>query len=127
MSELMNAAQVALNLTGEGAAIAMSAISETPSPQIALRAFLEERASASGAGVVHGIANGHAIAQVNVLGVLAADLKDGVHVRGKVRCPGGVGRNLVVHSLSSQERADQFPRRARGGHQTHGAIANLAA
>ena len=114
MSELMNAAQVALNCTGDGAASATSAMSDTVDAQIALGALFEKRAGARRAGVVHRIVDGHAVAQVDVLGVLAADLEDRVHLGVEVGRPGGVGRDLVVDVAGAQVGPDQFPGRAGG-------------
>ena len=80
MSELMKAAQVALNCTGAGAASAMSAMSDDRDAEIALGALFEKRAGAGGTGVVHRVVNRHAVAQVDVFGILAANLKNRVHV-----------------------------------------------
>ena len=68
MSELMNAAQVALNCTGDGRRQRDVGDVRHRDAEIALRALFEKGAGAGGAGVVHRVVNGHAIAQVDVFG-----------------------------------------------------------
>ena len=59
--------------------------------KIAVGAFFEKRAGARGTGIVHRIVDGNAVAQVNVLGILAADLEDRVDIGIVVGGAGGVG------------------------------------
>ena len=47
----------------------------------------------------HRIADAHGIAKIDVFGVLAANLENRIHVRGKVRRAGGMGRNLDRKSV----------------------------
>ncbi len=57
--------------------------------------FLQKRAGAGRTGLVHGVVRGHAVGDVGVLGVLAADFEDGVHLGVEVHRRGGVGDDLV--------------------------------
>ena len=55
--------------------------------EIALGALFEKGAGAGGTGVVHRVVNRHAVAQINVFGVLAANLENRVHVRRRSGSP----------------------------------------
>ena len=93
--------------------------------EVPLGALFQERAGAGGAGVVHRVIDGHAVPEEDVLGVLAADLEDGVHVRVEVGRARGMGRDLVVHMAGAQIGADQFPGRAGGPDQSDPEVAGL--
>ena len=87
----MNAAQVALNCTGVGGSQGEIGDLRDVHAEIAVGAFFEKRAGARRTGIVHRVVDGHAVAQVNVFGVLAADLEDRVDIGVVVGGAGGVG------------------------------------
>ncbi len=87
--------------------------------------LLQERAGPGAAGLVHGVVDRDVVAQRDVLGVLPADLEDGVDGRIERRGAGGVGHDLVVDGAGAAEDAQQLARRAGGGgqHDLHGLLA----
>ena len=86
-------------------------------PEITLRALFEKRTGAGGAGVVHRIVNRHAVAQVDVLCILPADLENRVNVGIEVVRPGRLRGNFVEDMLRAEIGADQFPGRTGGGNK----------
>ena len=83
--------------------------------EVARGRFLEERSGPGRAGLVHGVVDGHAVVQQDVLGVLPADLEDGVDLGLEVGGAHRVGDDLVVDAGRLQEHAEQLARRAGGG------------
>ena len=83
--------------------------------------LLEEGAGAGGAGLVHGEVDHDAVLQADELGVLAADLEDGVgHPVDQLAADEGgaglVGGDLVVDGVGADQLADQLAAGAGGGH-----------
>ena len=83
--------------------------------------LLEERARAGGAGLVHGEVDHDAVLQADELGVLSADLEDGVgHPVDQLAADEGraglVSGDLVVDGVGADELADQLAPGAGGGH-----------
>ena len=58
--------------------------------EIALGALFEKRTGAGGTGVVHRVVNRHAVAKIDVFGILTANLENRVHVGVKVIRAGGL-------------------------------------
>ena len=83
--------------------------------------LLQEGAGAGGAGLVHGEVHHDAVLQADELGVLPADLEDGVRdaVDQLAADEGGaglVGGDLVVDGVGADQFPDQFPAGAGGAH-----------
>jgi hypothetical protein len=85
--------------------------------QVAGRGFLEEGAGARAAGLVHGVVDGHLVAERHVLGVLAADLENGVDARVEKTGAHGVGQDLVVDPPGAAVDAQKFAGGSGSGHQ----------
>ena len=70
--------------------------------------FLEERAGACRAGLVHGVIAGHPVGDISILGILPADLENGVHLLVEVDGGCGMGDNLVDHAIGEGVQAGDF-------------------
>ena len=87
-------------------------------PQL-FRLLLQKRTGAGGAGFVHGEIYDHAFFQTDELGILSANLEDGIHrlnaeLIANVRGAGLMSRDLVVDGVGPNQFADQFPAAAGG-------------
>ncbi len=78
-----------------------------------VRRLLQKRAGARRARLVHGVVRGHPVGEMGVLGVLPADLEDGVHLRVEVGRAGGVGDDLVDGLGGPAVQGRDVPPRAR--------------
>ena len=125
ISELMNAAQVALKCTGRAGPQRHAGYFGHRHAQVAPGALFQKGAGAGGTSVVHRIVNGNAIAQMDVLGILAANFHDRVHLLVEMARPGRVGGDFVEDIFGAQVGADDFPRRAGRSDQADAAVANL--
>ncbi len=90
--------------------------------------LLQVGAGAGGADLVHHEVDDGAVAQADELGVLAADLEDGVHVGVDGRGGGGLGGDFVAHHVGADEVAGEVAAGAGGGraHDLH-PVADLSA
>ena len=85
--------------------------------KVAGRRLLEEAAGARGAGLVHRVVDRNAVLEQHVLGVLAADLEDGLDALVEVGGADGVGDDLVVHAGRLEEHAEYLSGASRRGGQ----------
>ena len=93
--------------------------------EVAPGAFFQKGAGAGGTSVVHRIVNGNAIAEMDVLGILAANFHDRVHLVVEMGRTGGVSGDFVEDIFGAQVRTDDFPRRACGSDQADAAVTHL--
>ncbi len=94
--------------------------------------LFEERAGARRAGFVHGEVDDDAVLHGDELGVLAADLEDGVDLARDAAADevgtGLVGGDLVGDEVGAAELADELAARTGGAHAEHAdAVADLVA
>ena len=94
--------------------------------------LFEERAGAGGAGLVHGEIDDDAVLHGDELGVLAADLEDGVDLPGDAAADevgaGLVGGDLVGDEVGAAELADELASGPGGADAEHpDAVADLVA
>ena len=88
--------------------------------------LLDERPGPGAARLVHGAVDDAPLVQPDVLGVLPADLEDGVHPRIVVQRAFGVGRDLVENEdglaavARREQRPDDLPAAARHRHRADG-------
>ena len=75
--------------------------------------LFEEGAGPRAAGVVHGVIDRDAVLDLGVLGVLPADLEDGLDPGVEEPGPGGVGDDLVDDPAGSGVQPRDLPARAR--------------
>ena len=79
----------------------------------AVRLRRQKRAGARGAQGVHGVVHRDAIGHADDLGILAADLQNGAHVRVQMGGAHGMGGDLVLDHGSPQHGPHETPRAAR--------------
>lgn len=78
-----------------------------------MRLGRQERAGARRAQGVHGIVHRDAVGHADDLGILAADLQNGAHVRVQMSGAHGMGGDLVLDHGSPQHGAHEPARAAR--------------
>ena len=113
MTSAMKTEQCWPSATPSGAASASApswATDSTPSKRVPL--LLDEGAGAGGAGLVHGGVDDAPAVEPDVLGVLPADLEDGVDARVDVARAGGVGGDLV-DARGPPRRRSRWPAASR--------------
>ena len=111
MSELMKAEHCSPNLSGPLRLYRdVADVAHVGDVEVAGGRFLEERAGPGRAGLVHRVVDGDPVLQQGVLGVLPADLENGVDVGLEVGGAHSVGDDLVVHRRRFQEHAQDLPR-----------------
>ncbi len=74
--------------------------------------FLQERAGAGGAGLVHGVVRGDAVGDVGVFGVLASDFEEGVDVGVEIDRRLGMGDDLVDDPVGHGVEPGDLPARS---------------
>ena len=73
--------------------------------------FFQEGAGARRAGFVHGVIGGNRVGDVGVLGVLAADFENGVHLGVEIDRGRGVGDDLVDDAVREGVQPRDLPAR----------------
>ena len=94
----------------------------------AVRLRRQKRAGARGAQGVHGVVHRDAVGHADDLGILAADLQNGAHVRVQMSGAHGMGGDLVLDHGSPQHGAHEPARAARraGADDVHPRAFHLA-
>ena len=129
----MNTVQRSPSRIGRGAT---SSASSANSPLMSMPSFSacssRNEPGAGGAGLVHGEVDDDAVLQADELGVLAADLEDGVDLAADLAADevgaGLVGGDLVGDDVGARELADELAARAGGADAEQvDAVADLVA
>ena len=74
-----------------------------------------QRSELDSANIVHVDVRDVAVGQADELGVLTADLEDGLHPGVGQACAGGMRRDLVDDEVGTDDLADELAARAGGG------------